>query len=518
MKLVIAPLFVACLLTLCISEEARAQKGKKDTNAKYQDYMTRGNSALAMKNYPQAIHFFGLAVQVAPKDVPAKTNLTLAQKTYAAAQDFYATSFTKGRLALGNKQFQGALEAFTAAGGSLPADQKSVANAQNYFAGTTALQAGFANAIANNYIDAAKNYATAFQLVGKDKLAQAPLQELRLALAEAKNPAPHYAKDFKLGLFNLEHGKFPQAKTSFKSALDLPVGIVEKEKAQRYYEGTDCLQRGFALLTGNTPDYAAAIFNFQTAAAKLANESHAQKQLGRLRIELAEALDAEVSRGTAYLKANDLDHAFATMKKINLLLPLFPDSPRAIQFVSNFQNKAQLDLRQALDKGAIDVTTFAATGNNASSIKLAFQSAKLYTWFLKLPMGTVFQVKDDDIEFQKMVLLQDTSLEIRPGTPMQVPLAAASMIAKNDIPSGRVALVVVAFAPNKNLALLLTAFPAANLDFRLRQFATWIVLDPNLKSTEIFVGSAPPSAQEIATLRTLFTSVGLSPLNYQALK
>jgi len=511
---------VVAFLAICCCFLASGNAQAQTPAAKFQALVTSGNQAAAVKNYPLAISCFQQALRIMANQ---QVTLLLQQtmQAYQLAQNAYTTNLNAGRVALGKSDFQTATAAFNAAGAALPSDASTIATAQRFLTGTTAIQTAFTNISNGDFTDALTNYNNASRLVGSDQYAKTPLNQIRLAITENRNPAPYYAQNMSAGVSNMLNGRFAQAQANFKTAASLPVGLAEQSKAQNYYNAATALVTAYADIALKSPNYVDAVAQYQSAVTSLAGDANVQASLNRLLTTLGNGLNTEIGKGNQYLNVNDLDNAFLVANNVSTLVTLFPKSTAAQTFLTRFQNQASLGLAQALNNGSINPATFTATGSTPASISINFQSTKLYIWYLKIPMGTMFGAANLGINAtgtQTMIVTADTNFQVKPNSTNNVQVAAVSLDPTNSTPSAQNPLVLSAAVPSKNVQAILKSLQVAQPGPRVTQFAIWIVVNPALKSTDISVGSVGPTAQEIVTLQTIFTNAGLNPQVYPALQ
>src|SRR5262245_38979722 len=115
MRTLLAPLGVGLLCLLLARADVQAQGKGDKKQQQLQALLANGNQALGVKNCPLAIPIFQQAVHFCAKYNGARASLTKAQKALHAAQDAFSKDTSKGKTALGKKDFKGALVALTAA-------------------------------------------------------------------------------------------------------------------------------------------------------------------------------------------------------------------------------------------------------------------------------------------------------------------------------------------------------------------------------------------------------------------
>jgi len=522
--------FMIATLAFCGCFLASGDVQAQTPTAKFQAYMTSGNLALTQNNYPMAITYFKEAVRLFPTNQTAVTLLAQTTQTYNAAVATYTSSLTAGQVALGKGDFTTATTAFTAAATAassvLPANATDTVTAHKFLTGTAAIQAAAAYIANGDFTDAKTSYATAYALVGSNQYAKVPLAAIHLAITQNSNPALYYAQNFNAGVSAMLGGKYPQAQTYFTTAATLAanLGVADQNKAQNYYNAATALQTASTDLSGSTPNYVDAVAQYQTVVTSLTGDANAQAVVTRLKSALLTGLNSQVTKGNTFLNNNDVASALTIVNNVNALVTLFPTSTTAQAFLNRFASANQRTLTAAINNNPplINVTTFAGTGNSASSINISFQSAAAAIWYLQIPAGTTFTAAGLGVNAtasQNMVLLANTSVQVKPNSTTVLPgLSAASLDPTNVTPTAQNQLTWNQAAPPANLLPILQALQAVQATARVSQFAVWIVLNPALQSTDISIGSVGPTAQELATLVTVFTKAGLNPQNYTALQ
>jgi tetratricopeptide (TPR) repeat protein len=246
--------------------DAAAQKQRK---ADYDRAVSAGQTALKNKNYQSAVTAYTEALRIMPGDKDATALLKQAEKLRddsktaqdaeakrkaeeAKRRDDYARLMNAGRTALAGKNYDQAIQSFTAAATLMPGDQAAAAALKEAEKGKADVKAaldaeakrkqeeakrrddfnrlmaaGQAAMAAKRYAEAAKDYADALKLQPGDPTATRALADANKAADAAKAPPPppppdpkaEYARQMGAGAALEKQGKYADAMAAYRAAL-----------------------------------------------------------------------------------------------------------------------------------------------------------------------------------------------------------------------------------------------------------------------------------------------------------
>jgi len=192
-----------------LDAQAKAKDDGDKAKAEFARFLNEGKTALAEKQYAQAVRAFEMARQLTPGDADVGKWLEDARKALAEDQDekaklaVYEKHLNIGRAALAAQRYADAIREFTAALQVLPGDadalqlrrqaENRVAQMQNVEnnkeAFIKAMQLGQAAGKAGNFQEAVQAFETALQIFPNDKDAKKALAVAKQALAQAQTQA-----------------------------------------------------------------------------------------------------------------------------------------------------------------------------------------------------------------------------------------------------------------------------------------------------------------------------------------
>jgi hypothetical protein len=132
--------------------------------------------------------------------------------------------------------------------------------------------------------------------------------------------------------------------------------------------------------------------------------------------------------------------------------------------------------------------------------------------------GTVFDAGRSAT--QAMVVTAKEVIPLEPGATEEVTLEVACSEMAKDQPGSDDTFRLVKRSLPKDLTRLLALEEFPNVEFRVQQFAVWTILDDPPRNGFIRLGTmgvgTGPSAEEIATIRSLFAKAAIDPKDYRA--
>lgn len=310
--LLLAPSDAAATKALAEAREAlAADQGEKKKLAEYQDHITAGKAALAAQRSAEALREFNAALRLLPGDAVATQGVKDAEKLLDALQDQekrkaeYNTLMAQAGAALKNQRYDEAVRAYARAEKLFPKDAdalKGISDAQRSAAAdvqaeyTRIMRQGDAAYRAQQFADAAANYAAALKLVPNDAAATQSLRQTQATMQALAARQADYERLMQLGQAALRVKRFPDAIRAFGDALKVApndgaalAGLREASYSQNMTEGDAALR---------AKRFADAVREFQAALNDVPDDRNAMAGLKQAQA----GLDAQQDRKEDYDK------------------------------------------------------------------------------------------------------------------------------------------------------------------------------------------------------------------------
>lgn len=175
-----------------------------------------------------------------------------------------------------------------------------------------------------------------------------------------------------------------------------------------------------------------------------------------------------------------------------------------------------VELPDAVGRGLVSVES---TGAGLEYVLLTVTSTTEQSLALSIAPGTVFASGSRSV--QSMVARRGEELFLDPGEQVTVDVPAACINMHLATPEASNSFTVRAGSPG-DLTTLVTSAQFAEVDFVLQQFAIWTITDNPGRNGYVGIGTggdgSPPTADDLRAIRDLFTTVGVPPARYRALR
>lgn len=179
--------------------------------------------------------------------------------------------------------------------------------------------------------------------------------------------------------------------------------------------------------------------------------------------------------------------------------------------------RRKLDIDTAI---GLELVSYQATGGGLQSLQLTLTSASPTPLDLTIPAGTAFGATSRGV--QSMVVTTTKVVSIGAGQTAQATLsvACASMRLVTPGPSNQFSFDGL---HSDEMVALVNAPQFGRAGFRVQQFAIWTLTDNPSRGGYVGLGTtgfsgSGPSDDELDRIRELFTSAGLDPARYRALR
>ncbi len=174
-----------------------------------------------------------------------------------------------------------------------------------------------------------------------------------------------------------------------------------------------------------------------------------------------------------------------------------------------------VELRRAVAAGEVAVS---GSGRGLERLDIEVTSKTREPLRVVVNPGTVFDAGRSAT--QAMVVTAKEVIPLEPGATEEVTLEVACSEMAKDQPGSDDTFRLVKRSLPKDLMRLLALEEFPNVEFRVQQFAVWTILDDPPRNGFVRLGTmgvgTGPSAEEIATIRSLFAKAAIDPKDYRA--
>jgi hypothetical protein len=177
---------------------------------------------------------------------------------------------------------------------------------------------------------------------------------------------------------------------------------------------------------------------------------------------------------------------------------------------------ARVEFADAVYRGILGVDV---KGSSLTSISMSVTSSAAENLAVTIAPATLFEAQSRGV--QSMISTGSQEFRISPGQKITKSVNVACAAMHLDTPTSGNSFAVSG-QHSSEMAALVGSSAFTRQPFRIQQFAVWTISDNPSRGGYTGLtgtgGSGPPSDEEIARIRDLFTQAGLDPSQWRALR